>query len=1232
MNKKGFTLAELLGVIVILILLVLIVTPIAINYAKSASDSVYDVQVKTIKASAKEWASDKNNYKLLPTEDGECIEVSLEKLKEAGYLDYNIKNPKTNEKFDDDLTVIIKKEGKNLTYTFNEDGTQVCSTIITTDYPKWVFISSNPTLASSTTEVTVNIESDKKISEYNLTADNIIVKVGSTINDNANILINCNNGQKLSCTLKLNNLVGDGRLTLVIDKNVMKDEDLNPSRKTNLLTDTIVDSKGPEITYTGRTNTNASIYYATKDDTVEIKFKAEDNQNITNNLTSNDIKVYLDGIEADCTKELTVTGSGKSLSYVLKLTNVTGSGKVSIKVPAGKVLDSLGNTNKEKIITPGITYDNIKPIITFEPNGETRYLQSITPTINVTDNETGVDESTIKYVISTNSNAEPTTSISNGGEITIKDVTDNYYIVGYACDYAGNCNTSASDIYHMNNSGPSIEISPTGNSGYAKTANIKIIVTAAGTALDEGSFIYTISTNRNATPDTSFVNNTNLNLPALTGVYYVNAKACDMEGNCSEAVSNKFYFDNSAPEIKYTPNGTSNTWKKNQSVAISVIDNIELDWSKYIITTDKTATPNVTITNGSANPNITGLTGIYYIVTKGCDKLSNCSMSNSDKFYFDNTGPTVSFGTNGNSTAAKSQASKVTLADANEGTVKNIKYTWSTSNSASASSGTTFTNATSISKNGLNGTYYLCIYGEDGLGNSTNKCSNAFKFDNTGPTVSFGTNGNSTYKKSQSSTITVTNDSYGASLNTGSYKYVWSTSTSGTPSTAYSSGGTATKSDGTGTFYLIATACDSLGNCTTKNTGAFYLDNTNPTVSVSVAGPAATITLKDVHSGLAGYKVTTSTSTPSSWDSVSGTNTNVSKVYTASTPGTYYAHVKDAAGNTAYASFTIANFTYNITYYLNGGTNHSSNPTTYSYGNSAITLQNPSREGFTFTGWTGNGTITPTIGLQIPANSTGDKSYTANWQENCSFAINSTASYSTVGIHPWQVPSGCTGTYQFEVYGAEGGSSAGNSYHFSPGKGGYSKGSVYLTAGTTVYVVVGGQGTTSTGGYNGGGNSVGEGGGGGGATHIGKSNAILKDTSPSNVYIVAGGGGGAGASHVSDTWIHNGGAGGGATGGDAYKSISADSVCTTGGTQSSAGYSFVPNNAFSGGFGYGGANTESWHGGGGGGGYYGGGAGENYNGGCGGGGGSGYIGGVTGGTMSSGVRSGNGYARITRIS
>ena len=289
----------------------------------------------------------------------------------------------------------------------------------------------------------------------------------------------------------------------------------------------------------------------------------------------------------------------------------------------------------------------------------------------VTDNETGVDDSTIKYIITTDPNATPNNSISNGGEITISGLTGNYYIIGYACDYAGNCDKVSSGIYHMNNDGPMIEISPNSNAGYARTADIKIIVTPRGAALDEGSFVYTISTDVNATPTDIFINNTYLNIPALTGVYYVNAKACDMDGNCSEAVSNKYYFDNQAPDITYNPNGTYNTstgyfWTKNLDVNVRVEDNIELDWSKYIVSTSKTTTPTENITNGEitfkpdANPT---KTGIYYIVVKACDKLGNCSQTNSNKYQFDNEIPGIGNVSVTPNASTKKITSTVTITD-----------------------------------------------------------------------------------------------------------------------------------------------------------------------------------------------------------------------------------------------------------------------------------------------------------------------------------------------------------------------------------------------------------------------------------------------------------------------------------------------------------------------------------------------------------------------------------------
>ena len=66
--------------------------------------------------------------------------------------------------------------------------------------------------------------------------------------------------------------------------------------------------------------------------------------------------------------------------------------------------------------------------------------------------------------------------------------------------------------------------------------------------------------------------------------------------------------------------------------------------------------------------------------------------------------------------------------------------------------------------------------------------------------------------------------------------------------------------------------------------------------------------------------------------------------------------------------------TYNITYVLNGGTNHDDNPATYTIESPTINLQNPTRDGYTFVKWT--------EGSSITAGSTGEKTFTAEWTIN----------------------------------------------------------------------------------------------------------------------------------------------------------------------------------------------------------------------------------------------------------
>ena len=72
---------------------------------------------------------------------------------------------------------------------------------------------------------------------------------------------------------------------------------------------------------------------------------------------------------------------------------------------------------------------------------------------------------------------------------------------------------------------------------------------------------------------------------------------------------------------------------------------------------------------------------------------------------------------------------------------------------------------------------------------------------------------------------------------------------------------------------------------------------------------------------------------------------------------------------------------YSISYTLNGGT-ASGNPTTYKITTATITLNNPTKTGYTFAGWTGSNGSTPQTSVSIANGSTGDKSYTANWTAN----------------------------------------------------------------------------------------------------------------------------------------------------------------------------------------------------------------------------------------------------------
>ena len=122
--------------------------------------------------------------------------------------------------------------------------------------------------------------------------------------------------------------------------------------------------------------------------------------------------------------------------------------------------------------------------------------------------------------------------------------------------------------------------------------------------------------------------------------------------------------------------------------------------------------------------------------------------------------------------------------------------------------------------------------------------------------------------------------------------------------------------------------------------------------------------------------------------------------WTGSNGTTKQTSVSIAKGSTGNKSYT-ANWTpvnYSISYTLNSGS-VSGNPTSYNIETNTITLKNPTRNGYTFTGWTGSNGTTKQTTVTIPKGSTGNKSYTANWTPT-NYSISYTLNSGSVSGNP----------------------------------------------------------------------------------------------------------------------------------------------------------------------------------------------------------------------------------------
>ena len=87
---------------------------------------------------------------------------------------------------------------------------------------------------------------------------------------------------------------------------------------------------------------------------------------------------------------------------------------------------------------------------------------------------------------------------------------------------------------------------------------------------------------------------------------------------------------------------------------------------------------------------------------------------------------------------------------------------------------------------------------------------------------------------------------------------------------------------------------------------------------------------------------------------------------------------------TLYAQWKIN--TYTINYVLDGGTNGAANPTEYTAASATITINDPTKDGYKFLGWTSTelGLSSPTKSVSFPGSTAANVTLTAVWEADSS--------------------------------------------------------------------------------------------------------------------------------------------------------------------------------------------------------------------------------------------------------
>ncbi len=832
MKKKGFTLIELLAVIVILALVALISVPLVLGVIDRVQISSYKESLRSV-FSATDLYIASSEFDVFP-EEGINITDDRIQMKNKGFTSGKI--------LKNDQGILELDKVSNGKYcaggTFNDiviiEGS--CDQLDTT--PPTITITSNLVTSSSITIVATAEDLESGINGYQFSKDN-----GATWTT-----------KQISNVYNFTGLTNNTNYTFKV--RVYNNNDLSTISEELVVTTVEI----PLPTY----SINTTDWSETK--TVTITYPERQAGYVYEYSLDGAITWLL--VEApSTTKEITFTDNGSVIARITDGTNEISGASYAV-------------TN----------IDDINPTVSFGTNGSTTYAKTRATLVTVSDLESGVNVGSLKYLWTTSttvpSEGSFTSTFTNGNAITSPSgVTGGYYLWILASDNANNKVITRSNVFNLDNTIPVITVNPT-------TVTIEIRSTYTDTGV-------TASDNIDGNISGNIVTTGSVNTNAV-GSYTLTYNVSDSSGNVAATKTRTVnVVDTTAPAIPtalagtmlYTDptfasglNGTTvynNTGNGNVTrtrVAISgypagsgygleirTVGTASPGWGGFYFA-NPTAANKVFISrvvakipvgytiNWASNAYGTGGsiewltsqsgTGQWeeYIIRVNCG--SSGTFSSTNFFYLlGGTTPTpenplvwhVAYAT-AHDTTAWGTSNNIIIKATDEGTGI-VGY--GINQSSSTQPTYTTVPATSVLSTGLNditanGTYYVWV--KDAAGYITNKAVSVSYIDRTNPTLAFSMNGNATYAKSRSTTVTVSDAHSG--VNASSLRYQWTTSTTA-PSeasftTTFTNGGSISTPAGvTGGYYLWILGKDNAGNTLITRSNVFNLDNTIPVITVN---------------------------------------------------------------------------------------------------------------------------------------------------------------------------------------------------------------------------------------------------------------------------------------------------------------------------------------------------------------------------------------------------------------